>query len=368
MSIESKVTEILNEDKNRRKSKENDSYFQDIVDYLNNCRDKIISFFGENGRFWFDYTMVRLGLYNYPLGKAEKINKITRELLNFNVYKNENVALPFIKEEEDKIEVGNLILNEVGFTKIDYKDHTVEGYANVTIADLADDLIFPSAYKDSASKLTKTYFMHHKDLPDGEIVESRFDEFGWYVKSRLEDWAWAKVADGTIKGYSIGGSFVMFPKFVGGVAVFKEAGSVVIDDLSHVTSPCNKLSFFKSESQKTDSTVVKGGEEIPVTDLNKKESETFLTEEKINKFESETLERFKKLETTFEEAIKQINEKLDAFGKNIEAVSTKIAKIEAVPESKPTLQKIDVSPIEVARSSMNFSDFCERMKQLNEVH
>lgn len=400
--------EILRQDAARRKIKSDDPIFKEVVEYLNKCRDSFSKYFGDKGKFWFDYTMIRLGLYNYPDGKEEKIQRISRQLINFKILKDEKIQLPYIKEEDGKVEFGNVIFAEHGFTKIDEANHTVEGYANTVIADLVDDLILPSAYKDTASKLKKTYFMHHTDMPDGEILESRFDDIGWYVKSHLDDWAWAKVMDGTITGYSIGGRVTMFPEFVGAVAVYKEAGAVEIDDLSHVTRPCNQLSMFKmdapvfdkSKSQKTEpshvtagvGTNVKGSKnkirksenlseqnEQPIQKSTVEEIETLLKErdaetekrlleglkkKKADEAKAQEESRVSKLEESFGKFMSDVNTKLASIMKTLEDSTAKIAKIEAEPAVKPIVQKNDVpSTVEIAKSSANFSEFHERMQK-----
>ena len=111
------------------------------------------------------------------------------------------------------------------------------------------------------------YFYHHplkagKILPSytdktGHIWKSQVNSLGWFVVSQPDPPFRQLIIDGKIKGYSIGGSFMMRPKTVGGVRVW-ERDSVRIRELSYVPSPCNKLCFLsimKSQSQKVNESI-----------------------------------------------------------------------------------------------------------------
>ena len=85
-----------------------------------------------------------------------------------------------MKHEDGSVEIGNVILAESEFAKVDADSGIVEGYANTIVADMVDDVIFPEAYADSAAKMTTTYFMHHTDMPDGVILEQKIRQ-SWLV-------------------------------------------------------------------------------------------------------------------------------------------------------------------------------------------
>jgi hypothetical protein len=212
-----------------------------IVKRIEELKDVLIEKFGSKGRTFYEFTLLRLGAFDAAT-KSYNENALL-----------ECPNLPyFVKHEDGSVEIGNVILAEAEFAKVDADSGIVEGYANTIVADMVDDVIFPEAYADSAAKMTTTYFMHHTDMPDGVILEQKIDKVGWWVKSQVAPEYRGLLKNGTLKAYSIGGRFVLPPDWVGYANVYDKKASVVITDLSHVTSPCNRLAFFQNTVQKSD--------------------------------------------------------------------------------------------------------------------
>lgn len=224
----------------------------EIIQRLENVKDFLVRRFGDLGRELYEHTLHRLGVMDNS-GKG----------LNIAVLKSD-VPLPFIKQEGDVTEIGNLILFEHEFGKVDAENHEVSGYANTLICDSVDDLVLPESYKESVQSYhKKVFFMHHADLVSGHIKEDHIDEIGWYVKSSVVDKYWPLVEDGTIKGYSIGGVFTVFPTIINQVKVWRYG--VRITDLSHVSRPCNKLCLFDMIKSQSRENPMIGGHSVNVT-------------------------------------------------------------------------------------------------------
>ena len=221
----------------------------DIIKRLESVKDFIVGKFGEAGRAVYEQTLVRLGVYDAKTMK-----------FNCNLLKSD-LALPFVKLGEGSFEIHNVILSEGKFTKIDDVEHTVAAYANTIVSDCVDDIVLPESYKDSANAYNKPiFFMHHLDVTAGDFLGGVVDEIGWLVKSRPKPTFWSLIKDGTIKGYSIGGWFAGTGQQIGKAIVWSY--DVRINDVSYVTNPCNKLSFFSLLKSKSSMMAVSKNEII----------------------------------------------------------------------------------------------------------
>jgi len=157
-----------------------------------------------------------------------------------------DLPLPFLKYEGDVAVIGNLIFGETQFAKIDKENHTVSGYANTMTADTYDDLWLPDAYKDSLLEYNNdVYFMHHRDIKAGNITKSEIDQIGWKVDTKPLDGFWPLFENGTLKGFSIGGWIKIWPDEVGRTWVAHKRFSLFLDDVSYVTRPANRLSYYE---------------------------------------------------------------------------------------------------------------------------
>jgi hypothetical protein len=214
-----------------------------IIEELNRVKAALIQRFGDRGKQLFEHTMRTLG---YADGQ-------------YNTFSCADLpveAFPFIKEDANGVTVGNIVLSEVAFSKIDEAAHTVEGYANTVVADTYRDVVLPVSYEDSVKDYPgDVYILHRKEVHGGRIVESHVDDIGWYVKSKPDADVWPMIQSKKYRGYSIGGSF-FFGKKVGDAQVYDEPYSTYIDDLSYVSSPANKLSFFDSAKTKQESPIL----------------------------------------------------------------------------------------------------------------
>lgn len=207
-----------------------------IIEQLNACRRMLIEKFGDRGQQLFERTLKLLG---FPEGKIDG-----RFLLSVNTE-----LLPFVKTDGYGTLIGNVNLGAGEFRKIDASNRTVAGYANTIIADQVHDVLLPESYKDSVAHYgNDIYFMHRREVHGGKITKQYIDSIGWYVESAPDSDVWPLIANGKIKGYSIGGCF-MFGNKIGAANVYNQRYAVKIDDLSYVSSPCNKLSFFEDKTK-----------------------------------------------------------------------------------------------------------------------
>ena len=240
-----------------------------ILARLQRIKDLLVKRFGVAGQAFYESTLARLGVYD---PKSQKFN--------CNLLKSD-LKLPFIKSDTDTgFEIENMVLAEGEFLKLDETTHTVSGYANTLVCDCTNDIVLPESYRASAESYSDPiHFMHHLDISVGKIVENKVDEIGWFVGSQPYPSFWPLIKDGTLKGYSIGGSFFGAAKRVGEAWVWDYG--VNITDLSYVTRPCNKLSYFetvKSDQKSQSSQMTASGCENSV--LSKKEGKKNMPEDK----------------------------------------------------------------------------------------
>jgi len=220
-------------------SKNARSLFDEVTERIKSVRDFLVKILGKRGETLLNYTLVRLGVYD-------------PSMKNFNMAAlSDNMNLPFLKYEEDgSVIVGNLMSPPVMFTKIDKEAKTVEGYANTITIDTYSDVFLPEAYKDSfiaeyqGKKNRPIFFMHHLDVPAGDLLDIKFDNIGMYVKTKPYTAYWDLIENGTLKGFSIGFYFKIWPDQVGMAWVTHKKHSIYGNDISYVTSPANLLSYF----------------------------------------------------------------------------------------------------------------------------
>lgn len=222
------------------KSKNAKTLHEELLERFSNIRNLLKETLGKRGEILLDYTLVRLGVFD----KAMK---------NFNMAAlSGNMNLPYIKNEDDgSITIHGLIAPPVIFSKIDLEAGTVEGYANTVTIDTYADVFMPEAYKDSFIKTyqemkSPIYFMHHMDVDAGDLVEMRFDQIGMYIKSKPYPEYLPMIQNGTLKGYSIGFYFKIWPDVVGNAYVTHKKFSIYGNDISYVTNPANLASYFTS--------------------------------------------------------------------------------------------------------------------------
>ena len=230
----------------RDNSKNARSLYDELVERFNKIRELLVSTFGKRGEALLNYTLIRLGIFD---SKMEKFNMAAL---------NGNIPLPFLKYDDSGVAIiGNLVAPPVKFTKIDRENSTVEGYANTVTIDTYSDIFLPESYKESfveeyMKKTKPVYFMHHRDVPAGDLVELRFDELGMYVKVKPYTAYWELIDNGTLKGFSIGFWFKIWPDEVGLAYVSHKRYSIYGDDISLVTSPANLLSYYSETPPEVD--------------------------------------------------------------------------------------------------------------------
>ncbi len=221
-------------------SKNARSLYDELIERFDKIRDVLTKTLGKRGEALLNYTLIRLGVFDPSLKK-------------FNMAALDgNMNLPFLKYEDDgSATVGNLIAPFVEFTKFDKEANIVEGYANTITIDTYSDIFLPEAYRESFEqeyivKKRPIYLMHHEEIPAGNLVELRFDDIGMFCKSSPNAYARSLIDNGTIKGYSIGFSFKIWPDQVGNSWVTHKKHSVYGYDISYVTNPANLASYFTS--------------------------------------------------------------------------------------------------------------------------
>jgi len=255
---------------------QNTTHLTSILDRLMAVKDALVRRFGVAGQAFFESTLVRLGVYD---PKSDRYN--------CNLLK-ADIALPFIKvDTATEFAIGNMVLGEVDFGKVDEVTHTVSGYANTLICDCVGDIVLPEAYRSSAEAYkSPIHFMHHRDIDAGDITTSKTDEIGWWVDTRPRAAFWPMIADKTLKGFSIGGWFKGVGQQVGESIVWTYG--IAINDLSYVTRPCNKLSYFeviKSDGSKSSNMTVTGDELSAVTEIEDSALKKIIGVRKMSKLE-----------------------------------------------------------------------------------
>lgn len=144
-------------------------------------------------------------------------------------------------------------------SKVDKKGRMVYGWATIDNVDTQGDVVTADASLDAFARSRKNLReMHKKDSAVGRIVSFKEDDFiapdgkqyrGIFVKVRVSEGApdtWAKVLDGTLNGFSIGGEIVESEEEFNKDA--KQKVRVVkkydLTELSLVDNPGNQFSDF----------------------------------------------------------------------------------------------------------------------------
>lgn len=370
----------------------NQSSLAAIMARLERVKNLLLGKFGTLGQAFYDATLVRLGVYD---PKSQKFNS--------GLIKSE-IKLPFVKSESPtEFTIGNMCLGMGDFTKVDEQEHTVSGYANTCVADCAGDVVFPEAYRNSVSKYGKSiFFMHHTDIQAGDLIESKVDEMGWYVKTHPLSTFWPMIQNKTLKGFSIGGWFKGAGQQHGNAIVWTY--DVDVDDLSYVNKPCNKLAFFdfiKSESSKMtdghDVNVVKFKKQeirkmpdetqtnVANTNAEKKEEPSIdeqITKLLAKKEEEAKLKILRALErkdaedqvakkderlTTLEQKFGSLETKINEFMGKFESHEARLAKVESTPERTATsTASAVVDPIEIIAAEHSLGAMMDKAAELAE--
>lgn len=167
---------------------------------------------------------------------------------------------------------GNNIRLQMPFAKTDQKNRLVSGFATLDNVDTQGDIVLAEASAKAFERARGNLREMHQPIAVGKIVDFREDEFfhkgkfyrGIYVTARVSEGApdtWTKVLDGTLTGFSIGGSIIeASDEFV------KDSGTTVrfikdyeLVELSLVDNPANQLAnVFSIQKTATGSVTVKG--------------------------------------------------------------------------------------------------------------
>jgi hypothetical protein len=143
------------------------------------------------------------------------------------------------------------------FSKVDKKGRMVHGWATLDNVDTENDVVTAAASADAFARgRGNLREMHRKDSAVGRIVSFKEDKFrapdgnmynGIFVKVRISEGAedtWKKVLDGTLNGFSIGGSIVdseeVFSKDAN--ANIRKVTKYDLTELSLVDNPGNQYS------------------------------------------------------------------------------------------------------------------------------
>jgi len=171
---------------------------------------------------------------------------------------------------------GNNIKLNVPFSKVDTKKRTVSGFATLDNLDSHGDIVSANASVNAFKRFRGNLREMHQPIAVGKVVAFEPKSFynpddkkvhqGVYVTSYISKGApdtWEKVLDGTLSGFSIGGSIkdseVEVRKSEDGeeetVRIIKEYDLV---ELSLVDNPANQLANVFSIEKMNGKTVVKG--------------------------------------------------------------------------------------------------------------
>lgn len=143
------------------------------------------------------------------------------------------------------------------FSKVDKKRRMVAGWATIDNVDTENDIVTAEASLDAFNRSRGNLReMHKKDSAVGRIVSHKAETFtapdgkkhkGIFVKVRVSEGAedtWLKVLDGTLSGFSIGGSIVesedIFQKDSG--QTIRKVTKYDLTELSLVDNPGNQYS------------------------------------------------------------------------------------------------------------------------------
>ncbi len=171
---------------------------------------------------------------------------------------------------------GNSVKLNIPFSKVDAKKRTVSGFATLDNVDSHGDIVLADASVKAFKRFRGNLREMHQPLAVGKVVGFEPKSFynpdegkvyqGVYVTSYISKGApdtWEKVLDGTLSGFSIGGSIndseVEVTKSADGeetpVRVIKDYDLV---ELSLVDNPANQLANVFSIEKVNGKTIIKG--------------------------------------------------------------------------------------------------------------
>lgn len=152
---------------------------------------------------------------------------------------------------------GDSIKLDVPFAKVDKKKRTVSGFATLDNIDKHGDIVDTSASMNAFARFRGNIREMHQPIAVGKVVSFRQEDFydkktqknysgvfvDVYVSKGAED-TWEKVLDGTLSGFSIGGSINKsdtvnaYDDYEGPVRIIKDYDLV---ELSLVDNPANQF-------------------------------------------------------------------------------------------------------------------------------
>lgn len=171
---------------------------------------------------------------------------------------------------------GNNIHITMPFAKINKETRTVSGFATLDNVDTQGDLVTAEASQKAFSEWRgNVREMHDKHSAVGKAVDIREEEFydaasdtmhkGMFVTVRISKGAqntWEKVLDGTLTGFSIGGSVrkaaTEFSKATG--SAIRKVTDYMLTELSLVDNPANQLANIVSFQKAADGSLEMTGE------------------------------------------------------------------------------------------------------------
>lgn len=163
---------------------------------------------------------------------------------------------------------------QMPLSKVDQQNRLVSGFATLDNVDTQGDVVLSEASAKAFARARGNLREMHAPIAVGKIVDFREDEFydsatgtfyrGIFVTARVSEGApdtWAKVLDGTLSGFSIGGSIIEatneFVKDSGVTVRFIKDYDLI--ELSLVDNPANQLAnVFSIQKTATGSVTVKG--------------------------------------------------------------------------------------------------------------
>lgn len=168
---------------------------------------------------------------------------------------------------------GESIRFSMPIAKVDRQNRLVSGWATLDNVDSQGDIVTAEASRKAFARARGNLREMHQNIAVGKIVDFREDEFyndedgkfyrGIFVTARVSEGAqdtWVKVLDGTLSGFSIGGSIIdssseMHKDSSQQVRIVKDYDLV---ELSLVDNPANQLANVFSIQKTATGSVIKG--------------------------------------------------------------------------------------------------------------
>ena len=168
---------------------------------------------------------------------------------------------------------GSRITMTVPFSKVDKERRTVRGFATLDNLDKQGDRILPEANVRAFEKSRRNLREMHANIAAGRVVDFEEQTYydaktdttykGIFVEAYVSlgaESTWAKVLDGTLQGFSIGGSIIdasrEFDKAAGKtIQIIKDYS---LDELSLVDNPANPLANIFSVEKVDGHAMIKG--------------------------------------------------------------------------------------------------------------